>query len=345
MQKLLKAVFYTVFALQRSTTAILTERFTVLLRSCTKSPITRFISFLCIVVLLPSCKIPNKISEHQEFVQKTVYGSPSVESHYLAFDDLRLHYLQAGHAKDGIVVWIHGTPGSAGDLGALFLDEAFTSNILLVAPDRPGWKASQPLPESQPVTGSHRSKHSTLFPDFSDQERYLGGLIRKLRTQHPDVPIILAGHSWGASVSLYIALKNQQTIDGLMLLAGGLDPKLTKPRWYNKAASTLVVKAALPQMLRDANVEVYALHDQLKALEPRWSELDIPVMVLQGDKDRLVNPKNAIFAASQLKKAERSQYKVLMLKAQGHLLQMERLGLIAKCAKAMVANQLEQCKE
>ena len=327
MRKLLVRVAHIVFELKCSVEAVLTRR------------MTRFMLLVLTIACLPSCKIPNKISEHQAFIQKTVYGNPSVESHYLAFDDLKLHYLQSGHPKEGIVVWVHGTPGSAGDLGELFLDETFTSNILLVAPDRPGWKQSQPISEPD------HPEHSVLFPDFADQERYLGGLIRELRRQHPDVPLVLAGHSWGASVSLYIALKNQQSIDGLMLLAGGLDPKLTKPRWYNKAASTFAIQALLPQMLRDANVEVYALHDQLKALEPRWNELNMPVMVLQGDKDRLVSPKNATFAASQLEKAELPHYKVLMLKAQGHLLQMERLGLIAQCAKAMLANQLDQCQE
>ena len=43
-----------------------------------------------------------------------------------------------------------------------------------------------------------------------------------------------------------------------------------------------------------------ALANELRLMRPLWESLDIPVVVIQGDEDELVDPANADFAARML---------------------------------------------
>ena len=44
-----------------------------------------------------------------------------------------------------------------------------------------------------------------------------------------------------------------------------------------------------------ANEEIFPLKRELKKMLPRWEELSMPVTVIQGGKDKLVNPGNPAF--------------------------------------------------
>ena len=285
---------------------------------------------IIMVMHLVGCITPNGFKEHGEFVRSELINNPEVSIHFLKSEkeNFQLHYRQVGTAKKAVAIWVHGTPGNWTDSAYLYRDKNFISEVKLIMLDRPGWGLSQYLNEPRLVTS------------FVEISRLMQPLLSKLKGEHSNVPIILLGHSWGGSVVPTIALDYPDLIDGVIALAAGLDPELTKPRWYNRFASTYVGSAVIGRGFRDANDEIYALRPELLKQHERWDEIKQPIIVVQGKKDKLVNPRNADYAETVLPKKNSH---VVRLTGQGHLLQLERMELVARCVLALVKTKLSMC--
>lgn len=289
-----------------------------------------FVLVICTCSLLSGCLMPESIREHQKFIAEQVKTNPDIQTNFIENDEFKLHYKSNGKAIKAVAVWIHGTPGGWSDIGRLLVDDEFLSEVLLVSIDRPGWGQSQ-------FVGS--LDFPKVIPEFSEQARLIEPLLSKLKEEYVSVPIILVGHSWGGSLAPYLGVEYPKLIDGIIVLAGGLDPDLVKPRWYNKAGK--LVYGTLSYAMKAANDEVYVLVPELTAMADRWDEINVPVIVVQGDKDGLVDPDNANYAEEKL---DPDNSWVLSLQGQGHLLQIERSNLIAKCITAMADGSLDDCK-
>lgn len=285
---------------------------------------------LFLVISLFGCITPHGFKKHGEYVRSELVDNPEVSVNYLQseVENFQLHYRELGVAKKAVAVWVHGTPGNWTDSAYLYRDKSFTSQVKLIMLDRPGWGLSQ-----------YKNK-PRLVTSFSEISRLIQPLLNKLKKDNPDVPLILLGHSWGGSVVPTIALNNANLVDGVIVLAAGLDPELTNPRWYNRFASTYLGNALIGPGFRLANDEIYALRPELLEQHDRWMEFKQPVIVVQGKNDKLVNPKNADYAEKVLPK---NTSHVLRLSNQGHLLQLEQMELIAKCIAAISENNLIAC--
>ena len=215
---------------------------------------------------------------------------------------LQLSYVAAGAPDQPTVVFIHGTPGQWDAFSEYLIDPDLQQHARLVAVDRPGWGLSQ-LP-------GNRSE-----PSFARQTELLTPLLEQLHRQNNGRGIILLGHSLGASIAPRIALAHPDKITGLILLSGSLDPRLGKPRWYNRIAVAGPIAWLAGRDLRKANREIMALQGELKLIEQRWSELDMPITVIQGLKDSLVYPANADFAEQVL---QHTRHRIILLKDANH---------------------------
>ncbi len=255
-------------------------------------------------------------------------NNPEIEEHHVEQSGFRLHYRSRGSAQKAVAVWIHGTPGRWSDIGSLFVDEHFLKDVKLVSIDRPGWGESQ-------FTGQHQ-----VLPSFGQQAAYLSPLLVQLHRQYPEVPLILVGHSWGGSLVPYLASENQGIVSAALVLAGGLDPQLSRPRWYNRLAAAWPIRTLIGKTMTAANQEVHALPENLSDMRERLTRLAIPVIVIQGDEDDLVALENADFAEEWLPPGDS---RVIRLKGQGHLLQLEQIPMIASCILALTEKQLDQC--
>ena len=60
-------------------------------------------------------------------------------------------------------------------------------------------------------------------------------------------------------------------------------------------------------------------------MRPRWQDLVTPVLIVQGDRDRLVNPRNADFLNQMLVNADVTYLK---REGQGHFVLWEEAELI-----------------
>ena len=293
------------------------------------------------LLIVSSCSGMSDFKKHQRFIEQQVINNPAIAHHSLTTDGLPLHYATAGKPTAGIVVLIHGTPGSWADFGALLLNAELTSELLLVSIDRPGWGDSQLRASSE--------AEPRVYPGFKDQLHYIQPVIHHLQEVYPRQPIYLLGHSWGASLALAMAIERPRDYEGLLLFAGGLSPKLMQPRWYHHLAGVWPVSALIGEGFRKSNKEMFALAPSLQMIDSNWHRLSkMSVIVAQGGRDSLVPAANADYAESRLNRpaldnTSQSGALVIIDPDYGHLWHIQRPEILAACILAMAKESLQDC--
>ena len=226
------------------------------------------------------------LSEFKPAIDTPEMRAEGIESHFLDTDFGRLHYVTSGHPAPAPrrVLFVHGSPGTW-DAWKIWLgDPQIRDRARLIAADRLGFG------------GSERGKAE---PSLARQVGALAAILD--RESGAGAPrAIVVGHSLGGPIAARLAMDRPDLVAGLVLVAPSIDPALEKRRWYNVAASLLVVQWFLPVDWTTSNRELWPLKGELEAMLPKWDGIAVPVIVVQGEKDDLVPPANADFAGKMM---------------------------------------------
>jgi pimeloyl-ACP methyl ester carboxylesterase len=123
----------------------------------------------------------------------------------------------------------------------------------------------------------------------------------------------------------------------LVMLAPAIDPDKETFWWFNKYVHHGPLKWMLPRFFRRATDEKYTHVGELRKLLPYWKRLNIPVTVVQGTADRIVNPENLDFARMQLAGKQAS---FISLPGVSHLVRFQRADVVKHILlEAAAANQ------
>jgi len=213
-------------------------------------------------------------------------GRPAAETAEIGGDPVRW-YATGRDDEAPTVVFVHGSPGSWENF-ARFLDNAdLASRARLVAIDRFGYGGSL---GGTPVR-SLATQAAAMRPVLEDAARR-------------GSPTILVGHSYGGPVVTRAAIDFPELVDALVLVAPSMDPDLERLPWYQYVGDWFFVRWVLPAMLDVSNQEVLALKTELRELFPHYETLTLPVTVLQGLEDFLVDPANADFCEERFVSSE-----------------------------------------
>src|SRR5882724_2382349 len=177
------------------------------------------------------------------------------------------------------IVFIHGTPATGAIFGEQFRQPFPRAD--LAALDRPGFGASGP---------------DLRRPSLEDQANAIGAQFET----EPKRKTILVGHSYGAPVALLAALKFTNQVAGVVLVAGSIDPAQERIYAIQRFADWPFVSWLVPRSLRQCNRELLTLRDDLVCLQPQLSKIAVPVVMLQGGKDRQVPVANVDYLRAQL---------------------------------------------
>lgn len=219
-----------------------------------------------------------------------------------------LSALAAGNPDAPMVLFIHGTPGSWHAFEDYLQHAQLRAALHLVAVDRPGFG---------------ESKRMGLAPSLRAQSQILGQVLRLNRSTRP---VLVVGHSLGGSIGTRLAIDHPESVGALLIVSSALSPELSKPRWYNRFAATPLIRILVPGDLRLANREVMPLSNELALIEKNLHTLKIPVTLVQGDKDSLVDPENADFVKTAFTHA---QLKVDRFPQEGHFIVWRHVDHIA----------------
>jgi len=228
------------------------------------------------------------------------------EHHTLGtLDFLEVNAGSEGSTPRQLLVFVHGTPGSASAFMTYLTDHDMQQNFHMISVTRPGWV----------------NEEDVKIPELEAQAGALKPLLERNRSSKG---AILMGHSYGGPVIARAAMDFSELVEGLVFVATTGDPELSGPRWYNRFA-VVIPRFMLGHDLKGANAEIMHLRPQLEAMLPRWRSLQTPAIIIQGDRDRLVNPDNAFFLEQQL---EGNVVEFIWLENEGHFILWERSDLI-----------------
>ncbi|MEY2396240.1 MAG: hypothetical protein QOF94_2585 [Acidobacteriaceae bacterium] len=253
--------------------------------------------------------------------------------YFVTVERLRVHYIESGTGRT--VVMIHGNAGAVEDF-EFGVVELLSREYRVVAIDRPGHgKSDRPAGKAETVEYQAELLHRTLS--------HLG-------ITQP----VLVGHSWGAALALAYALKYPDEVSGMVLLApaayaddggnvllrttiktpivGDLSLLLGKSILGRHVLKRVLARAFFPQTLPDDYFKLaisswlgrkqlkayledeWALNDSLKKMSKRYSEINIPVVIVTGDEDKIVSPKENAYRLQ----AAIPQSRLIELKETGH---------------------------
>jgi pimeloyl-ACP methyl ester carboxylesterase len=238
--------------------------------------------FVVPVVLLHSCMPPfrTKPKDIDSFFARNKVKAQQLE-YKVGYREI--HYVVAGDSTKPLVLFVHGSPGSLDAFIHFLVDTTLLPKALLVSTDRPGFGYSN---------------FGTAEPSLEKQALLLKPILEKYKNHSPK---IVVGHSLGGPLIVKMAMEYPELIDGLIIVAGSIDPELEpNETWFRAPLATPFLSWLLPRSLRASNEEIYKLKPELEAMIPDWKNVTCPVIVIQGKVDELVPYENINFAKKML---------------------------------------------
>jgi pimeloyl-ACP methyl ester carboxylesterase len=273
-------------------------------------------------------------------------------------DGLTLNYVSAGSGRP--VVLIHGNPGSHQDYTLAVIEKLSQSHHVL-AFDRPGHGYSE--------------RHDGVETTVEVQAQIILNALRKLRIEKP----VLVGHSWGGSLVLAAAVGYGNDLSGIVLLAPAAYPDV-RVEWWSRlphipvlgkfmvnTLAPLVGRAIVKESLKEA-YHPQAVHEDyaersaemwtrpnrvracaydertlgasLKILSQQYSDVRLPVVIVTGSADLLLEPKNHAYRLHQAIKDS----KLVVLPQTGHQLPQTRPDAVIE-AIAVAWDAAERCSD
>ena len=185
----------------------------------------------------------------------------------LAEGDVDVSFRVTGDATGQRIIYVHGTPGSDSAYNAYLKRPELGLEHLSY--DRPGFGRTSP---------------NDAVTSFEEQAKVIEPFLVERDGRWP----ILVGHSLGGPIIAQAAAMYPDRVAGMVIVAGSLDPELENPRWYNHVADWLIIRWALPKELCNSNDEIMDAPEETKKLAEMLPRVTCPVVIVHGDKDRLV---------------------------------------------------------
>lgn len=227
-------------------------------------------------------------------------------------DEGVVHWISTGCKtdKNKVLIFIHGSPGTWSNYLRYLKDPELLRIYCILGMDRPGF-----------------GKSPGAVADVNTQaKRILGTLTKLPEMQKGKKSISILGHSYGGPVAARMASLSPEKFQYLFLLAAAMDPETEEIKWYNKIAETWIAGWILPEEWAHSNSEMLPLKEQLQSLIPEWKKIQAKTIIVQGEEDGLVDPKNPEF----IRKNFPTETKTYLLSKEGHFLPWKNYDLIHK---------------
>ena len=229
---------------------------------------------------------------------------------FVEVDGVRLHYIERGEGPP--LVLLHGNGSMIQDFGSSGLVDLAASRHKVIVFDRPGF--------------GHSTRPRQRVWTANAQADLLHTALARIGVSRA----IVLGHSWGASVAVALALRHPQAVSGLVLASGYYYPsargdmavmaapavpllgdlvrytiapiasRLMWPALMRKIFGPAPVPpkfrlfpkemAVRPSQIRAAAAESALLVPTAAATAADYAMLEMPVAIIAGAEDRLINP-------------------------------------------------------
>lgn len=269
-------------------------------------PASRIVSALLLAAACLGCSMP---PIPQGTMEQIYPQPPRPEVHVRDVEGAPLAWAQFDAPGSPPVLFVHGSPGDWKAWAKYLVSDELAGLGTRSAVDRPGYAGSAA---------------SGAIVSLDDQAR------RLLALADPKDPPLVVGHSLGGPIAVRMALVDPSRVRGVLMIAGSVSSAREGVRWYNRLAALPGLRSLLPGEWRVSNQEMWALQPELERLEADLPRLATPVMLLQGGKDDLVDPRSAEdFAA----RAPAAFVRVVKLPQEDHFVLWTHPELVVRALK------------
>jgi pimeloyl-ACP methyl ester carboxylesterase len=237
----------------------------------------------------------NDRSLYEKLQKNNVHGA----IRYYQYRKYKIRYIDIGDEDKPLIIFIHGAPGSLDAFFNFLNDSTLNRHFRMISVDRPGYGYS----------GYGESLISI------DQQAH--ALLPLLNINRNKIKPLLIGHSYGGTIVTKMAMISPGNIGSIYLVGGAVDPDHEKIFWISYPLQWRIFRWLVPIPMKVANDEKLAHVNELKKMEPGWSEIKIPVTIIHGENDGLVPVENAYFAEKRLINAKVT---MKIYKKTGHLI-------------------------
>ena len=225
-------------------------------------------------------------------------------------DSVKLFCATSGADTLPPLLLIHGAPGAWYGSRSMLGDSILQKHFHIIAMDRPGYNNSEYKNRKRPLT-------SIRLQAIAIHEA--------LRLNRSREKAIVLGSSYGAPIAAELCMLYPASFAHLIMLAGAIDPDKEKFWWFHKYIRRGPVHWFMPRFLRTATDEKFAHIKELRVLQKRWTTLQVPVTVVQGGADDIVDPSNLEFAKKEL---AGKQAEFIYIPEAGHMIRFRQAKMV-----------------
>ena len=246
---------------------------------------TKFsILFIFFSILLCGCFSRYNMTEKQ--IREHYHGTSSMPSfHEIRNDSVTLFCAVKGSDTLPPLLLIHGAPGGWFGYIGILDDSDICKHYQVISVDRPGYHFSRFKGKRKALTSIYKQSvaiHEALALNRSGKAG------------------VVLGSSYGGPIAAKITYLFPAAFRQAILLAPAIDPDREKFWWFSKIGRMPIVRGFLPHFLNAATDEKFSHVTELKKMMAEWDRIRVPITVVQGDADKIVDPANLDFAKAHL---------------------------------------------
>ena len=210
-----------------------------------------------------------------------------------------MHYAKTGSDSLPTIVFVHGSPGSWDAFAQYMQDKDLLMKYRMISIDRPGFGYSD-FGEAQHI---------------EDQSALISPLFKRWNNGKP---FYLVGHSLGGPMIIQLNADNSGLFDGLVLLAGSVDPAEEKKESWRYLLNGGILSYLVPGAMRPSNIELIYFKKDVYALQDKFALVKCKVFIVHGSEDPFVPVGNAMFAQKKLVNA--ASVKLTLIQGANHFI-------------------------
>lgn len=192
-----------------------------------------------------------------------------------------MHYAKTGNDTFPTIVFVHGSPGSWDAFAQYMQDKDLLMKYRMISIDRPGFGYSD-------FGEAHH---------IEDQSALISPLFKLWKNGKS---VYLVGHSLGGPMIIQLNADNPGLFDGLVLLAGSVDPAEEREESWRYILDAGILSYLVPGAMRPSNTELKYFKKDVYALQDKFALVKCKVFIVHGTEDPLVPVGNAAYAQKKL---------------------------------------------
>lgn len=216
--------------------------------------------------------------------------------------NIRVQHIEKPN-NDVSLIFFHGSPSSLSAWNGYLTDTLLIKKANMYAVDRPGYGYSN---------------FGDQVTSINKQARIMSALISNYNLKN----VIAIGSSYGGPLAAKVAAENH-AVKGVIMISPAIDSNQEKKIWASRLTQWWITRWLVPTSYRVAGDEKTVHARELATIEPDWKNVNVPVIHIHGNMDKIVPYSNINYTQNTFK-----TIRIITIPNTGHEIAWARPDLI-----------------